>query len=85
MNYTETYKKIYQVISSLDLPHEKTHRASLRIANALSDIYIYSNKQFPEILPAILEIAQNFCAEAKVGGYDLDDKGINATGLKNSK
>lgn len=91
MNYTDTYRKIYEVISNLDLPHEKKHHAALRIADSLNEIYVYSNKQFPEILPQILDIAKDFCSEAKLGGYDLDDNGypigfgIKATGLKNNK
>ena len=91
MNYTDTYRKIYEVISILDLSHEKKHQAALRIADSLSQIYIYSNRQFPEVLPQILDIAKDFCADAKIGGYDLDDKGypngfgINATGLNNNK
>ena len=90
MNYTDTYKKIYEVVSKLGLPHDNTHNASLRIADALNDIYVYTNRQFPEILPEILHIAEGFCADAKVGGYDLDDKGnpvgfgIKASGLNNS-
>lgn len=85
MNYTQTYRKIYEVLSVLDIPHEKRHNSSLRITNALSDIYIYTNRQFPEVLPVILEIAQDFCSEAQIGGYDLDDDRIKAFGLKNNK
>jgi hypothetical protein len=91
MDYTDTYRKIYEVISTLDLSHEKKHHAALKIADSLSQIYIYSNKQFPEVLPEIFEIAKDFCADIKIGGYDLDDHGnpvgfeIKATGLKNNK
>lgn len=91
MNYTDTYRKIYEVISNLDLPHEKKHHAALRIADSLSQIYIYSNRQFPEILPEILEVAKEFLTDAKIGGYDLDDSGqpigfgIKATGLNSNK
>lgn len=91
MNYTDTYRKIYEVISELDLPHERKHHAALRITDSLSQIYIYSNRQFPEILPDILEIAKDFCAEAKTGGYELDDYGqpvgfnIKAAGLNKNK
>lgn len=74
MNYTKVYRSIYNVLSETNLAHEKLHNASLRIANALSDIYIYTNKQFPEALDDILKIAEDFCAEAKIGGYDLDDR-----------
>lgn len=80
MNYTETYRKIYEVLSVLDLAHEKKHNASLRITSALNDIYVYTNKQFPEVLPAILDIAQEFCVNTKKGGYDIDDKGTSFLG-----
>lgn len=91
MNYTDTYRKIYEVISALDLSHEAKHHAAIRIADSLSQIYTYSNRQFPEVLPQILEVAKDFCADAKYGGYDLDDRGnpigieINATGLNTNK
>lgn len=91
MNYTETYNQIYKIIEKVNLPHEKTHIASLRIADALNEIYVYTNKQFPEILSEILQAAEEFCAEAKFGGYDLDDYGyplgfgIKSTGLNKSK
>lgn len=90
MNYTKVYRTIYETLSQTGLEHEKIHNASLRITNALSDIYIYTNRQFPEALNQVLEIAENFYSNVKLGGYDLDDSGlpvgygINATGL-NSK
>jgi len=91
MNYTKVYRQVYEVLSKTGLEHEKIHNASLRITNALSEIYIYTNKQFPEALDPILQIAENFCSQVKVGGYDLDDKGlpsgygISASGLKNKE
>lgn len=91
MDYTKLYRDIYSVISEVDLPHERKHKASIRIADALSDIYIYTNKQFPEAMEKILEIAENFISQVKIGGYDLDDKGYpiglgtRAAGLKNNK
>lgn len=91
MNYTDTYNKIYEVISSLELPHEKKHSAALTITDSLSHIYAYANRQFPEVLSEILDVAKDFCGDAKVGGYDLDDYGnpvgfgIKASGLNISK
>lgn len=91
MDYTDTYRKIYKVVSQLDLPHEKKHSAALRITDALSDIYHYTNRQFPDILPDILNIVQDFSVQTKIGGYDLDDKGqpinygTNPAGLNSNK
>lgn len=76
MNYTETYRKIYSIISELDLPHEKKHTAALRIADALNNVYMYTHKQFPELMDKILNAVQDFCDDVKLGGYDLDDKGF---------
>ena len=76
MNYTETYKKIYSIISQANLAHNKTHVAALRISDALNDIFVYTNKQFPELLDQILSATQDFCDDIKIGGYDLDDKGL---------
>lgn len=96
MNYTETYKKIYSIISETNLPHEKVHKASLRIADALNDICVYTNRQFPEMMDKIMEAAEDFYSKVKIGGYDLDDSGLpigakiykdgtSFTGLDNSK
>jgi hypothetical protein len=91
MNYTDTYRKIYEVISDLDLPHEKKHNAAIKISDSLSEIYMYSSEQFPQVLSQILEVAKDFCTDARIGGYDLDDHGnpvglgTRATGLNNNK
>ena len=76
MNYTETYRRIYSIISKVDIPHEKKHTATLRIADALNDILIYTKRQFPEVMDEILMAVQDFCDDVKIGGYDLDDKGF---------
>ena len=76
MNYTETYKKIYSIICQANLAHDKKHVAALRISDALNDIFVYTNKQFPELLDQILSATQDFCDDIKIGGYDLDDKGL---------
>jgi hypothetical protein len=72
MNYTENYNKIYVAISKADLPHEKTHKAALRIADALSDIFIYTKMQFPSMMDEVMGIVEEFTATVKLGGYDLD-------------
>jgi hypothetical protein len=73
MTYTENYKQIYAAISKADLPHEKTHKAALRIADAMNDIFIYTKVQFPFIMDEIMDIVEEFTATVKLGGYDLDD------------
>lgn len=92
MNYTEAYREIYKIIARLDLPHEKVHNASLRICNALNDIYIYSHRQFPEVIDDINKVVEKYAHHMRVGGYDIDDKitekdriFIREDGLKNNK
>ena len=91
MNYTKVYRSVYETLSKTGLDHEKIHNASLRITNALSDIYIYTNRQFPEALDQVLELAENFYSKVKLGGYDLYDNGVpvgygtNVTGLNNKE
>jgi len=74
MNYTEQYKQIYAAISKANLPHEKTHKAALRIADALNDIFVYTKVQFPLIMDDIMDIVEQFSSTVKLGGYDLDDR-----------
>ncbi len=75
MNYTRTYKKIYKKLNQTNLPHEKIHSASLRITEALNDIYVFSKENFPDLTKDIAGILEQTCSEIKFGGYDLDDKG----------
>jgi len=74
MNYTEQYKQIYAAISKANLPHEKTHKAALRIADALNDIFVYTKVQFPLMMDDIMDIVEQFSSTVKLGGYDLDDR-----------
>lgn len=74
MSYTENYNKIYAVIRKADLPHEKAHKAALRITDALNDIFVYTNKQFPSMMDEVMKIVEEFTATVKLGGYDLDDR-----------
>ena len=74
MSYTENYNKIYAVICKADLPHEKTHKAALRIADAINDIFIYTKVQFPFVMDEIMDIVEEFTTTVKLGGYDLDDR-----------
>jgi len=74
MTYTENYKQIYAAISKANLPHEKTHKAALRIADAMNDIFVYTKVQFPSMMNEIMGIVEEFTATVKIGGYDLDDR-----------
>ncbi len=75
INYTHLYNKIYSAIKTDDIPHDKAHRSALRIADAINDIYIYTNVQYPDKLDDILDTVEFFCNAIRLGGYDLDDKG----------
>jgi hypothetical protein len=74
MTYTENYKQIYAEISKVGMPHEKTHKAALRIADAMNDIFVYTKVQFPSMMNEIMGIVEEFTATVKLGGYDLDDR-----------
>jgi len=74
MTYTENYKQIYAAIYKANLPHEKTHKAALRIADAMNDIFVYTKVQFPSMMNEIMGIVEEFTATVKIGGYDLDDR-----------
>lgn len=75
MNYTETYRKIYSLFSSLGIDHEAINKASLRITNAIHDIYAYTQRQAPELVDQVASIVEEFSSNIKkVGSYDLDDK-----------
>ena len=45
-DYTQVYRDIYDVIKNDNIPHEEAHKASISIANAISDIYLFS-MQYP--------------------------------------
>ena len=87
MNYTETYRKLYASIKIEDTPHEVAHRASLRIADAISYLYLTSKTYNEETMEVVKEAVSGL----KIGGYDLDDRGqligfgTSATGLNNNK
>ena len=74
MNYTEQYQQIYAAISKANLPHEKTHKAALRIADALNYSFVYTKVQFPLMMDDIMDIVEQFSSTVKLGGYDLDDR-----------
>lgn len=45
-DYTQIYRDIYDVVKNDNIPHEEAHKASISIANAISDIYLFS-MQYP--------------------------------------
>ena len=65
MNYTETYNRIYSALSTIDITHEKRHNSSIRITDALNDIYSYINRQFPEAMGDIMSIVEEFSNSIK--------------------
>lgn len=75
MNYTETYRKIYDLFADSDISHEQINRASLRIANAIHDIYAFTQRQAPGLVDQVASVVEEFSSNIrKVGSYDLDEK-----------
>lgn len=65
LDYTSIYREVYSVIKKDNMPHEIAHNASLRISEAISDIYLFTKEYSGEAL----DIIKN-----QFGGFDLDDK-----------
>lgn len=74
MNYTETYNKVYSALSKTELTHVAKHNSSLRITDALNDVFSYTISNFPDIIEDIINVVNEFSSSVKTGGYDLDDK-----------
>jgi hypothetical protein len=55
-DYTKTYSFVYSKIKNENIPHEYAHRSSLKICDALWDIWLFSQEHAPEIEKTIKEI-----------------------------
>ena len=71
-DYTQVYKDIYNVIKKDNIPHEQAHNASLKISNALSDLFLSSEGYDIDIIPILTQAMIGIVSD-KFGGYDLDD------------
>jgi hypothetical protein len=60
MDYTKTYRSIYSAIKTEHLSHELVHNVSIRIVNAISDLYIYEKEQDISSLPDVEELIKKF-------------------------
>jgi hypothetical protein len=60
MDYTKTYKKIYSAIKTEHLPHELVHNVSIRIVDAINDLYLYEKKEDLSSLPSVQELIKKF-------------------------
>ena len=52
-DYTQTYREIYTVIKKDSIPHEHAHNATLKICNALSDLYLSCEGYDPDLIPIL--------------------------------
>jgi hypothetical protein len=66
MNYTETYNKFYSALLKTNLPHAKLHTAALRLTDALSEIYCYTNRQFPDTMEDVMNVVNDFSSSIKI-------------------
>ena len=53
MNYTEIYNRIYKSLDKKNLNHDDKHSASLKITNAVWDLYINTSDNYPETFTTI--------------------------------
>jgi hypothetical protein len=56
MNYTEMYRKIYEELKTEELSHDHVHKSTLSICEAISNLYLLTNEEFPSIIPTVSEI-----------------------------
>jgi hypothetical protein len=59
MNYTEIYNKVYIELKTDDLSHKDVHKSTIAICEAISDLWIISQKQNPSILNVITDIVND--------------------------
>lgn len=71
-DYTQVYRQVYDVIKKDNIPHTHAHSASLKICNALSDLFLFSEGYDEEIIPILTQAMVGIVGE-KFGSYDLDD------------
>lgn len=77
MNYTEIYRKIYSSVKNDNISHQNAHSISIRITDAIVDLYNYTNVNVPDIHQVVGETIVQFWNDkinTKLGGYDIDDK-----------
>jgi hypothetical protein len=80
MNYTEIYNKIYKSLDKKNLNHDDKHAASLKITNAVWDLYINTSDNYPETFTTISNLFEMLHLEEissklqATGGHDLDDR-----------
>ena len=80
MNYTEIYNRIYKSLDKKNLNHDDKHTASLKITNAVWDLYINTSDNYPETFTTISNLfemlhLEEISSELQViGGHDLDGR-----------
>ena len=59
MNYTEIYNRVYTELKTDELSHKDVHKSTISICEAISDLWIISQKQNPSILNVITDIVND--------------------------
>lgn len=72
LDYTQIYREVYSIVKKENIPHELAHSTSLKITNAVSDLFLYSEGYDSELIPILINAMTNIVND-KFGGYDLDD------------
>lgn len=66
MDYTKIYRNVYSAIKTNEIPHELAHNVSLRIVDAVTDLYLYEKDNDLSSLPDIENLIKKF--------WPLEDK-----------
>lgn len=59
MNYTQMYNKVYAELKNDELSHEAVHKSAIAICEAISNLYLLTNEQYPSVFSAVTEIIED--------------------------
>lgn len=60
MDYTKIYRNVYSAIKTVEMPHELAHNVSIRIVDAITDLYLYEKENDLSSLPNVEDLMKKF-------------------------
>jgi len=60
IDYTQLYRNVYAAVKTDEMPHNLAHNVSVRIANAICDLYLYERENDLSSLPDISDLMKKF-------------------------
>jgi hypothetical protein len=60
MDYTKIYRNVYSAVKTQEIPHQLAHNVSIRIAEAVGDLYKYEKENDIISLPNVEHLIKKF-------------------------